>query len=156
MFISKDKTLEREQYYIDLIKPDYNVCKIAGSQYGSLRSDDFKKRCRENMLGKEPWNKGKHSMTEEHKAKMDFGRRHGKKRVMTKKGKESQIMKLSKPVIQYDCNMVFIKEWSSLKDVSKNLPCSYSKISEHVNGKASHKTFKNFIWVLKVYLDQML
>lgn len=26
--------MEREQYYIDLFKPEYNICKIAGSTLG--------------------------------------------------------------------------------------------------------------------------
>lgn len=57
-FISKELTIAREQYYLDLIKPKYNVCLIAGSQLGAKRSLEFKQKCSERMLGKEPWNKG--------------------------------------------------------------------------------------------------
>jgi hypothetical protein len=32
--------LEREQYYIDLYKPEYNICKIAGSMLGFRHSPE--------------------------------------------------------------------------------------------------------------------
>ena len=36
---SKDKLLEREQYYIDTLKPIYNIEKKAGSSAGRILSD---------------------------------------------------------------------------------------------------------------------
>jgi len=35
--------IKREQYYIDLLKPEYNLLKIAGSRYGHKLSDKTKK-----------------------------------------------------------------------------------------------------------------
>src|SRR6266849_4907080 len=35
--------LEKEQYYIDLLKPEYNILKIAGSRFGSKQSEETKK-----------------------------------------------------------------------------------------------------------------
>jgi|ERR1035437_2369341 hypothetical protein len=35
----KEMLLEREQYYIDLINPKYNICKIAGSPLGTKQSE---------------------------------------------------------------------------------------------------------------------
>ena len=36
--------IKREQYYLDSLNPEYNVCKIAGSQRGMKRSVETKKK----------------------------------------------------------------------------------------------------------------
>jgi group I intron endonuclease len=33
-----DLLIEREQYYFNILKPEYNICKIAGSTYGKQHS----------------------------------------------------------------------------------------------------------------------
>lgn len=33
------KFISREQYYLDLLKPEYNILKIAGSRLGSIQSE---------------------------------------------------------------------------------------------------------------------
>lgn len=149
-FISKEYTLEREQYYIDTIKPKYNVCLVAGSQLGTKRDDCFKKACSKRMLGHPAWNKGKKSMTEYQKIQLSIGRKNGKKREMTEELINKIINKVSKPVLQYNIDGTFIKEWNSLKEVSINLPCSHAKLSEYLNGKSNIDTFKNFIWKFKI------
>lgn len=37
------KCLEREQYYFDILKPEYNILKIAGSSMGVKRSEEAKR-----------------------------------------------------------------------------------------------------------------
>lgn len=51
------KLIEREQYYLDLLKPyirtiGYNIAKIAGSQLGFRHSDKTKELLRKQQLGK--------------------------------------------------------------------------------------------------------
>ena len=41
----------REQYYIDTLKPYFNICKIAGSSLGIKRSDEFKRKISEAKKG---------------------------------------------------------------------------------------------------------
>lgn len=41
---SKDKLIEREQYYIDTINPFFNIARIAQSALGIKRSEETKKR----------------------------------------------------------------------------------------------------------------
>ncbi len=80
--------IEREQYYIDLLKPEYNILKVAGSLFGfkhspeSLqkmreialnRSDETKAKLREAALGKT------YNHTEETKIKLRdaiLGKKH--------------------------------------------------------------------------------
>ncbi len=41
-YCSKDEVLAREQYYLDLLKPEYNILKKAGSSLGFTHSEDTK------------------------------------------------------------------------------------------------------------------
>ncbi len=40
----KEKCIEREQYYIDLLKPEYNICKIAGSTLGKGHNKETRQK----------------------------------------------------------------------------------------------------------------
>jgi hypothetical protein len=48
---SKD-TIKREQYYLDILKPEYNVLKIAGSPLGSKHTAETKAKMRTAALGR--------------------------------------------------------------------------------------------------------
>lgn len=39
-YCEKENLIIREQYYLDTLKPQYNICKIAGSQLGMKRSEE--------------------------------------------------------------------------------------------------------------------
>lgn len=43
--------LEREQYYLDLLKPEYNIEKIAGSSLGLIRSEETKAKISKALKG---------------------------------------------------------------------------------------------------------
>lgn len=47
----KDLLLSREQHWIDILKPAYNICKIAGATYGVKRSEENNIKMREFMKG---------------------------------------------------------------------------------------------------------
>lgn len=42
-------TIEREQYYIDLLVPVYNILKTAGSRLGQNHSEDAKQAIRDAL-----------------------------------------------------------------------------------------------------------
>lgn len=140
--------LEREQYYIDLLKPEYNICKIAGSQLGTKRSEEFRKRCSELTKGKPTWNKGLKTG-----AQSDSIRLKRSKSMMGKQKSEKERQKIrdkvSKRVLQFNESGQLVKEWDSLKQVSKQFRCSHGRLSEYLNGKSNISTFKGFIWRLK-------
>lgn len=46
-YCDKDEVLSREQYYLDLLKPEYNVLKKAGSSLGFTHSEETKAKMRE-------------------------------------------------------------------------------------------------------------
>jgi group I intron endonuclease len=45
-YTTKDKTLIREQFYLDLLKPNYNILKTAGSFFGFKHSEATKEKMR--------------------------------------------------------------------------------------------------------------
>lgn len=49
--VSIDKLLEREQYYIDTLKPEFNILKIAGSSAGTIMSEEQKVKISKNRTG---------------------------------------------------------------------------------------------------------
>jgi group I intron endonuclease len=58
----KNDLLKSEQFFIDIYKPYFNICLIAGSHLGVKKkphTEEAKQRMRIANMGKEPWNKGK-------------------------------------------------------------------------------------------------
>lgn len=43
-FVDRDNLVLREQYYFDLLKPEYNICKNAGSTLGVRMSEEAKQK----------------------------------------------------------------------------------------------------------------
>lgn len=50
----------------------------------------------------------------------------------------------SKPILQYDANGCFIKEWDSIMSIARHYSCNNSMISACVNGRV--KTSLGYIW----------
>lgn len=131
-FCNKDNIIEREQYYIDTLKPEYNICKIAYSTIGVIPSKET--RLKMSKAHKDI----KH--TQESKEKMS--RIHlGKKLSNGHKLAISNGMK--KQVLQFDKQGNFIKEWNSVVEATK----IYSNVSPVLKGK--RKTAGGFIWKYK-------
>jgi len=52
-YCDKDNVLEREQYYLDLIKPEYNIVKTAGSTTGYKHTPESLEKMRNFVLSDE-------------------------------------------------------------------------------------------------------
>jgi hypothetical protein len=50
-YCEPDNCIKREQYYIDLLKPEYNILKIAGSPLGYIHSEESKNKISDGMRG---------------------------------------------------------------------------------------------------------
>jgi group I intron endonuclease len=67
---SKD-LIKREQYYIDLLKPEYNILKIAGSRFGSIHTKETRAKMSSTKAGRK--------LSEETRAKISsaiVGKKH--------------------------------------------------------------------------------
>jgi len=167
--ISLENLIKKEQYYIDLINPYFNICKIAGSSLGSKRTKEFCEKLSELHKNNKYWVNKKH--TEESKLKMSEAHKKMIGVLSPKYGKEvsketrnkmrqnrlgkkhsletKQKMSISnnnpgKSIYQYDLNMSFIKKWDKLKLASDTLLIRSTAITNCLTGIS--KTSGGFIW----------
>ena len=151
----KEKLVEREQYYINSLKPEININLIANSSLGVKRSEETKEKMRQANLGlKHPewrnkiksesqggdnhWTKKK-KFSEDAKLKMSEGQK--------KLYESGYVSPVKKAIIQYTLDMVFIKEWESSAEVERVLKINRSSICQCL--KKTIKTSGGFIWMYK-------
>ena len=128
---SCENLIIREQFYIDNLQPDYNICKIAYSRFGCKHSEESKLKISSTQLGKP---KPLTSIAMKGKVKDRYT--------------IEQIIKANnKAVLQFDKQGNFIKEWVSIREASNTLNIKHSCISNCCSGR--HKTAGKFIWKLK-------
>lgn len=53
-FCPKEKLIEREQYWIDKIKPEFNICKVAGNTLGIFLREESKQKLKQNYFINHP------------------------------------------------------------------------------------------------------
>jgi group I intron endonuclease len=144
---NKECLIEKEQFFIDKIKPEFNINLIANSSLGVKRSEETKEKIRQANLGlKHPdwrnklkseaqggdnhWTKNK-KFSEESKNKMS----EAQKKIYD----NGYISPASKSVIELDEENNIINEWSSASKVGKYYNVSYKTITNIINGKNSNK-----------------
>jgi group I intron endonuclease len=157
--------IEREQYYIDLLKPEYNIFQVAGSLFGykhtpeSLekmreiainRSDETKAKLREAALGKT------YKHTEETKIKLRdavLGKKHSDE---TKaKLRVIQSNRIKHPVAGFkievkDVHTGQILYYDSLRAAGKELNTNHVTLSSNLN---KGKLFRDRYLITKLISD---
>lgn len=108
--IIRNKLIEREQYFIDLIKPEYNILKIAGRNLGIRLSNQVRLKISQSKKGIVSHRKG-----EKHTKETKF---------LIKKNN-----KMNKQIYLYDINKKFIKQFISIQDAADYTNISRSRIS---------------------------
>ncbi len=151
--------LIREQFYLDTLNPYFNICKVAGSQLGCKRSKEtclkmgkwqegriFTEEHKENIgkagKGRIPWNKGL-KMSKEHCKKLSESHID---QIPWNKGTTGYVS-FTKPILQYDKEMNFIKEWKSATEAARAISISFQIISRVANDKS--RSAGGFIWKFK-------
>lgn len=138
----KDKLIEKEQFYLDFYKSynrniGYNIRKFADTKFGYNHSQETKdkiskaKKCRKASL-------------EERMKRSEFS----KLRPVSEKFLKMAVISKYKPVLQIDLEENFIKEWSSVKEISMKLSINYGKLSSHCRN-SSKKPINGFRWRYK-------
>ena len=111
-----DNLLEREQYYIDTLKPTYNLLPLAYRTEGIKRSNETKHKQSIARLGMK--------FTNEHKNNISLG----------KLGKTYNTGNRIKSIFQYDkCNNL-IKNYNSIMQASRETNIKRTSISNCCNG----------------------
>lgn len=119
----KEHLIEREQFWIDILNPEYNHLRIARSSMGFKHSEETKKRLSEGMKGH----------------KRCVGRKLSKE---TRKG-----MGLSrrKVIYQYSLSGTFIREWESAHECARVLKLTGRQgITDCAKGRL--QTSSGFTW----------
>jgi group I intron endonuclease len=157
-FCDPSLVIMREQYYIDLIKPEYNILKIAGSLFGfkhnsetiKKMSDIAKNRSEETIIKLREAALGKtYTHKEETKIKLReimLGKKHSENSKV--KMKEFQLKRKVQPV-----KGLAVK----VKDTKTNEIYFYSSLREA--GKllnSNHASMRNYLNTGKLYRDQYL
>lgn len=107
----KEYLIKMEQWFIDNLNPEYNICRIAGSNLGVRASEETKKKLSLIKLGikqSDEWIK---------------------KRANSK----------TKPVYQYTLDGFFVKKYNSANDVAKDFGISDISVREVVLGRKASK-----------------
>jgi group I intron endonuclease len=116
-----NELLVREQYYLDLFNPKYNISKIAGSNLGIKRTAETK--LKKSLAQKEKWKE------EEYKEK------HLK--LLSKNWKKGSLHKMAK-LTEEDVKKIKtkLKDGAKPKEISKCLSLSYYSIKDIQRGKS--------------------
>jgi group I intron endonuclease len=168
---NKNLLIEKEQFFIDKVKPEYNINLIANSSLGVKRSEETKEKIRQANLGlKHPdwrnklkseaqggnnhWTKNK-NFNDDSKLKMSESQKNLYQNgyvspLKNRKKSEEEIEKhrqsISKAVLQYDLNGNFIKEWFNCQE-TKTEGFIPSNVNKCCNNK--QKKHKNYEWRFK-------
>lgn len=120
-YCSNEQLLIREQHYIDTLNPKYNMCPFAHNQLGYKHSPESILKMKESS---------KNIPYEVRRYILDCRNK-----------------KIFKPMIQYDKDGNFIKEWSSLNEYRKVTGDKNTNISSVLSGKI--KTASGYIFKYK-------
>jgi group I intron endonuclease len=144
--------LEREQYYLDLLKPDYNIAKVAGSTIGIPRTEEFKQYLSDLRKGKIPSEETKILMSISHSGSNNsmFGKKHTDQskelmrnarlgRVLDIETKNAISASNGSPICLYalcsDCSTekyCLVKQFFSFREAGKYLNKSHSYVSRYL------------------------
>lgn len=135
----KEYNIKMEQWFIDNMKPDYNLRKTANSNLGIKFSEEHKIK-----IGLKNKNKIR---SEELKIKISNKLKQNPNlklyKLIVEKAKEVNSIK----ILKYNKKMKFIKEYSSMTEAAKDINGDPSTISKVCSGKL--KSHKNFIFKIK-------
>lgn len=106
--------LSREQYYIDLLNPEYNILKMAGSNRGHKMSEETRAKMSAAKKGQPSHRKGG-SFGEETRAKM------------------SASSAMSKGVFVYDANGVFVDSYLTMTKAAEATGISRFRIGRNMD-----------------------
>lgn len=131
-YVDIQQLIEKEQFYIDTLNPEYNICRIAYSTLGRIPSVKTKLKMSKSHKGY------KHS--NESKIKMSNSKKGLK---LTQKRKEQISESKKKPIHQFDKQGNFIKEWNTVSEAL----VTFKNVSSVLTGK--RKTCGGYIWKYK-------
>ena len=141
----KFNLLNREQNWITFFKPEYNICKIAGSCVGNILTEEHKKKISESHKGKIVSEETKlklknRKISEESKIKLRNFRKGKKLSEETKKkissSNKNRIQKFSRKVINTKTNKIY----ETITRASREENIHIMTLRQYLTGKRKNKS----------------
>ncbi len=154
--LDKEKLIEKEQYWIDLLKPEFNLSPTAGNCLGCKRSEETKKILRDKLIGiKLPqWRKDLIRQTtprgDDHWARrVGFSQQHKERMSDAQKNLRAKgvLHPRSLTIIQYSLENEYISEYLNSVIAGKETGLSAKAIRKAASNRS--KTSGGFIWKYK-------
>jgi len=135
-YCEQDQLIYREQYYIDLLKPEYNICKTAGSTLGKIHSESTKEKIKNSTTGKNHRLFGKHHTYETRKNIGKALKLSNRICIMPKMRIETKLklslVSIGVNVKVFDIEDNLIKEFPSINSAAKYYDVSSTTISKAI------------------------
>jgi group I intron endonuclease len=135
----------REQYYIDLFSPEYNILRLAGSSLGYKHADEAKAKIIAKLTGSRLSKETKDKI-----ASKAFGRKHAEETILKMiETRQNVISRNYKKVYIFlnDNPNILYKEFRSYTEASLYLNCSRETVSNYIDTGKQYKEK----WILKSY-----
>jgi len=146
----KSIILEKEQFYINMIKPEYNILKIAGSPLGYKHTEEALAKMRNRKLSQEHLEQVlTRILSEEHKSKVreaNLGRKNSEESIEKMRNRvitDEVRAKLSQNITKYNLSKAHEVEVVNVKENTKTVYESVRKAAVSLN--TSHVTLSAFI-----------
>lgn len=135
----EDDLIPREQYYIDLIKPEYNINPVAGSWLGRKHNPESLEKMSLAKIGRK--------LSNETKLKMSSSAIGKSKSIETRSKMSSGRVY---PILQLDLQGNLIKEWKNAAEAGRELNLDYRDL-QRIAIQKINKSRKggNFLWRYK-------
>lgn len=114
---SKEKLIEQKQYYINVLCPEYNICRIAGNSLGRIPTQETRDKMSIAQTKRVVTNEFRKAVS-----KGCIGR------TISDEQRRSIAKTLSIPVVKCDLDSNDIQEYSSIKEAVVNNNCNASNI----------------------------
>jgi group I intron endonuclease len=123
-YCSKEELIEKEQYYLDLLNPEYNIFKYAYSSLGYKHTLEAIQKISQAKKGQF---KGENNAF--------FGKNHTNevKELMRTTALKRNKPNNAKPIILFDSNKVMIQEFKSITELSAYLKADKATLAKYRN-----------------------
>jgi group I intron endonuclease len=148
-YCEQDILISREQFYLNLLKPEYNICKIAGSTSGKVHSRSTREKIANSVKGKNHPLYGKHHTFETRKAlSVKFlNRVHIMPKMRLETKLRLSLVTIGVNVKAFDLQNNLIKEFSSINNAAKYYDVASSTINTAIK---KGRPYHNLIFKSKV------
>lgn len=132
--------ISREQYYINILMPEYNILKIAGSRYGTKQVESTKELIRRALKNRIFSEESKVKMQEMAKLRQGrktsfFGRSHTVETINKISVNKSTLIKVTDIVTGFDKIFVGNLQAAKYLNIGESTLRRYKKLKKHLNGR---------------------